>query len=175
MHLLLSFAGETSTWSTSTRRAQVVLKLNLEAHSCCLICVQVYPEPNSWWVSASSIFWISDLLVFLCWRPNTDQFCFSMCLKGQDFRGVLDWGLVKGCSPRGWVGTAQVSQGTGHSTTPDRVPETFGQCSQVNSGICGVSCAGREARLWSSLWVHSILLLLFYYSAIPRERPFLKI
>lgn len=106
---------------------------------------------------------------------NTDQFCFSMCLKGQDFRGVLDWGLVKGCSPRGWVGTAQISQGTGHSTTPDRVPETFGQCSQVNSGICGVSCAGRKARLWWSLWVHSIPLLLFYYSAIPRERPFLKI
>ena len=67
------------------------------------------------------------------------------CLKM--FRGGLGWISGKGFSPRGWLGTGTGSQGSGHSTKPDRVQEEFGQCSHACGGVLGaVLC---KARSWT--------------------------
>lgn len=43
--------------------------------------------------------------------------------------------------PRGWLGTGQAPQDSGHSTKPDRVQEAFGQWSQEH-GVIGMLCVG---------------------------------
>lgn len=51
--------------------------------------------------------------------------------------------IKKGSFPRGWLDTGTGSQGSGHSSKPDRVKETFGKYSQVQDVIAGVSVQGR--------------------------------
>lgn len=53
----------------------------------------------------------------------------------------LDWVLDKGPSPRGWLGPGTDFPGK-WSEKPDRAPEMFGECSQVQSVILEMSSAG---------------------------------
>lgn len=53
----------------------------------------------------------------------------------------------KGSSPRRWLGTAQVPQGSGHSMEPDRAEEAFGQGSRRCCDSQERCCAGPAAGL----------------------------
>lgn len=76
------------------------------------------------------------------------SFAFAVCLKGTRFQGSFRLNISKRLFPqrvvRHWTGFPGKRSGT----TPVRAPETFGQCSQINGGILGVSCAGAEAGIW---------------------------
>lgn len=82
-------------------------------------------------------------------------------------RGGLGWISGKDFSSRGWLST---EQGSGHSTKLARVQIMFGQCSQVQGGIVGVSCTEPGAGLDNpcrSLATQDSLILWFFLALLP--------
>lgn len=90
------------------------------------------------------------------------------------------WVIGACSSPRGWSGTGTGSPASGHSPKASRTQGAFGQCSQGQGGIVGVSCAGPGLVLsdpWGTLPTRHILWFLIGGLWLPSffgTGPYLK-
>lgn len=138
-------------------------------------------------------FWLGSSRYWLGWALVSARVC-SLAWWAQ---GCMWWELPLACavrrcatartwvigacsSPRGWSGTGTGSPASGHSPKASRTQGAFGQCSQGQGGIVGVSCAGPGLVLsdpWGTLPTQHILWFLIGGLWLPSffgTGPYLK-
>lgn len=172
MHLLLCLLEKANTYSTSLKCQEE--QLNSIWLTPAILQVSRFIQnqiPSEFQPQAASGSQASLCSLLNAW--NTDQFCFSMCLKGTRFQGSFRLNIRKRLFPQRVVGcwTGFLGRWSQHHAW---------QSSTNFWAMLSVTWWDSWGILWRDRnWTLVILVGLFqprvfYESAIPRWRPFLK-